>query len=189
MLRAHIFELQRRQSAPQYATHWLSLHRYSDRRKPNGQNNSHTPNTKPHGLTSVSWIQELKRAQVDFGSTSYWLVFRKEIFPGHQLSELKSSDSALCVFMRIPRSIRSERVSNTDEVISSEAKARAEASFRRKQEQAEEGAKAWQEYQARRLALTANMERLRALRLAKEAAEPTPEKKLGRPKRRSPRIR
>ena len=91
--------------------------------------------------------------------------------------------------MRIPRSIRSERVSNTDEVISSEAKARAEASFRRKQEQAEEGAKAWQEYQARRLALTANMERLRALRLAKEAAKPNPEKKLGRPKRRSPRIR
>ena len=80
-------------------------------------------------------------------------------------------------------------MSNTDEVISSEAKARAEASFRRKQEQAEEGAKAWQEYQAQRLALTANIERLRALRLAKEAAEPTPEKKLGRPKRRSPRIR
>ena len=91
--------------------------------------------------------------------------------------------------MRIPPSIRSERVSNTDEVISSEAKARAEASFRRKQEQAEEGAKAWQEYQAQRLALTANIERLRALRLAKEAAEPTPEKKLGRSKRRSPRIR
>jgi hypothetical protein len=81
-------------------------------------------------------------------------------------------------------------VSNTNQVISSEAKARAEASFKRKQEQREEGAKAWQEYQARRLALTANMERLRALRLAKEAAEPTPVKKPGRPaKRRSPRNR
>jgi len=92
--------------------------------------------------------------------------------------------------MRTWRGIRSERVSNTDEVISSEAKARAEASLRRKQEQAEEGAKAWQEYQARRLALTTNMERLRALRLAKEAAEPIPVKKLGRSaKRRSPQIR
>jgi hypothetical protein len=51
------------------------------------------------------------------------------------------------------------------------AKARAEASFKRKEEQAREGAKAWAEYQEQRRAETEKTERLRALRLAKEAVE------------------
>jgi hypothetical protein len=54
---------------------------------------------------------------------------------------------------------------------SNEAKARAEASFKRKEEQAHEGANAWAEYQAQRRAVAKKTERLRALRLAKEAAE------------------
>ena len=51
------------------------------------------------------------------------------------------------------------------------AKARAEASFKRKEEQAREGAKAWTEYQEQRRAEAEKTERLRALRLAKEAVE------------------
>ena len=48
------------------------------------------------------------------------------------------------------------------------AKARAEAMFKRKQEQVAEGARAWTEYQAERRALEERTERLRALRLARE---------------------
>ena len=51
------------------------------------------------------------------------------------------------------------------------AKARAEASFKRKEEQAREGAKAWAEYQEQRRAEAEKTERLRALRSAKEAVE------------------
>ena len=54
---------------------------------------------------------------------------------------------------------------------SNEAKARAEASFKRKEERAREGAKAWAEYEAQRRAVVEKTERLRSLRLAKEAAE------------------
>jgi hypothetical protein len=50
------------------------------------------------------------------------------------------------------------------------AKARAEAMFKRKEEQATEGARAWTEYQAERRAMEEKTERLRALRLAKEAS-------------------
>jgi hypothetical protein len=56
-------------------------------------------------------------------------------------------------------------------LVSDAAKARAEATFKRKEEQAREGAKAWAEYQAKSLAVAENMKRLRALRLAKEAAD------------------
>jgi hypothetical protein len=52
-----------------------------------------------------------------------------------------------------------------------EATARAEALFKRKEEQARQGAKAWAEYQAQFRAEAEKTERLRALRLAKEAAE------------------
>ena len=51
------------------------------------------------------------------------------------------------------------------------ARSRAEATFKRKDEQAREGAKAWAEYQAEREALLEKTLRLRALRLAKETAE------------------
>jgi hypothetical protein len=54
---------------------------------------------------------------------------------------------------------------------SNEVKARAEASFKRKEEQAREGANAWAEYQAQRRAVAKKTERLRALRLAKVAAD------------------
>jgi hypothetical protein len=50
------------------------------------------------------------------------------------------------------------------------ARARAEASFR-KEERAKEGAKAMIEYQANSRMVREKTERLRALRLAKEAAE------------------
>jgi hypothetical protein len=51
-----------------------------------------------------------------------------------------------------------------------QAKARAEAAFKRKEKQAAEGAQAWAEYQAERRAIEEKTERLRALRLAKEAS-------------------
>ena len=50
------------------------------------------------------------------------------------------------------------------------ARARAEASFR-KEERAKEGAKAMMEYQAHGRLVREKTERLRALRLAKEAAD------------------
>ena len=50
------------------------------------------------------------------------------------------------------------------------ARARAEASFR-KEERAKEGAKAMMEYQANSRMVRERTERLRALRLAKEAAD------------------
>ena len=51
-----------------------------------------------------------------------------------------------------------------------EARARAEASFR-KEERAKEGAKAMMEYQANSRMIRKKTERLKALRLAKEAAD------------------
>ena len=77
------------------------------------------------------------------------------------------------------------------EARSSENKARAEASFK-KEERAKEGAKAMLEYQANGRVVREQMARLKALRLAKEAAAatapvaPPPEpvkKKAGRAKR------
>ena len=53
---------------------------------------------------------------------------------------------------------------------SNEARARAEASFS-KEERAKEGAKAVMEYQANTRMIREKTERLKALRLAKEAAE------------------
>ena len=51
-----------------------------------------------------------------------------------------------------------------------EGRARAEASFR-KEERAKEGAKAMMEYQANSRKIREKTERLKALRLAKEAAD------------------
>ena len=53
---------------------------------------------------------------------------------------------------------------------SDDARNRAESSFK-KEERAKEGAKAMMEYQANSRTVRANMERLKALRLAKEAAD------------------
>ena len=53
---------------------------------------------------------------------------------------------------------------------SNEARVRAEASFR-KEERAKEGAKAMMEYQATSRMVREKTERLKALRLAKEAAD------------------
>jgi hypothetical protein len=53
---------------------------------------------------------------------------------------------------------------------SDEARARAEASFK-KEERAKDGAKAMMEYQANSRLVREKTEKLRALRLAKEAAE------------------
>jgi hypothetical protein len=52
---------------------------------------------------------------------------------------------------------------------SNDARARAEASFR-KEQRAKEGAKAMMDYQANSRMVREKMERLKALRLAKEAA-------------------
>ncbi len=53
---------------------------------------------------------------------------------------------------------------------SKEAKTRAEASFKRKQDQAREGTKAWAEYQAQYRGVDEKIARLKALRLANQAA-------------------
>ena len=73
------------------------------------------------------------------------------------------------------------------EARATEAKNRAEASFK-KEERAKEGAKAMMEYQANSRVVREQMARLRALRLAKEAAAeatsapPEPVRKAGRGK-------
>jgi hypothetical protein len=54
---------------------------------------------------------------------------------------------------------------------SDEARNRAEASFKKKEQQAREGAKAMADYEAAGRALEKKTARLRALRLAKEAAD------------------
>jgi hypothetical protein len=54
---------------------------------------------------------------------------------------------------------------------SMEARDRAEARFKIKQERAQDGAKAMMEYEAAGVALRQKAARLKALRLAKEAAE------------------
>ncbi len=73
------------------------------------------------------------------------------------------------------------------EARATETKTRAEASFK-KEERAKEGAKAMLEYQASGKAVREQMARLKALRLAKEAADaavvapPPPPKKVRRAK-------
>jgi hypothetical protein len=51
------------------------------------------------------------------------------------------------------------------------AKARAGAAFKRKAQQANEGAQAWEEYQAKSRAVAETTELLRVQRLAKEAQQ------------------
>jgi hypothetical protein len=80
---------------------------------------------------------------------------------------LKSGSFCLSVSINYCESCRQERMmSNSDD-----AAARAAASVKRKQQQVQESAKAWSEYQAQRRAVAEKTERLRLLRLAKEAAE------------------
>jgi hypothetical protein len=65
--------------------------------------------------------------------------------------------------------------SKLDESRSSEARNRAEASFK-KEERAKEGAKAMMEYQANGRQVREQMARLKALRLAKEMADKADDK-------------
>jgi hypothetical protein len=69
--------------------------------------------------------------------------------------------------MLSPESLKEETTLTTR---SDEARARAEASFR-KEERAKEGGKGMMEYQANSRLVREKTERLRALRLAKEAAD------------------
>jgi hypothetical protein len=63
-----------------------------------------------------------------------------------------------------------------------EAKARAEASFKRKEQQARDSKLATVEYEAAAKATRANTARLKALRLAKEAADREAAKDAPKPK-------
>ena len=67
---------------------------------------------------------------------------------------------------------------------------RAEASFKKKEKQLEEGQKAWAEYEANALAVREKTARLRALRLdreAREGAQNSPPKTASAPARRKGR--
>ena len=72
--------------------------------------------------------------------------------------------------MNIDKRTQDRERETTLKTESNEARARAEASFR-KEERAKEGAKAMMEYQANSRMVREKTERLKALRLAKEAAE------------------
>jgi hypothetical protein len=82
------------------------------------------------------------------------------------LSHLRTTDRVLIFgafpYLEVILSTRSEQ-----------ARGRAEASFRKKQEQVRERDEAMMEYEAAARAVLKNTARLRALRLAKEAAEAT----------------
>src|SRR3974390_422483 len=75
-------------------THRLSLHRYRDRRKPNSQSNSHTPNVKPHGLTSLGCVKQIKRAHVDLvpGDSVFILALRTHA--ARKAQRIKSSNES-----------------------------------------------------------------------------------------------
>jgi len=62
---------------------------------------------------------------------------------------------------------------------SSSARERAESLFKRKEQQRVEGEVAYDEYKAKRAAIQERTARLRALRLAREAAMPAPAGKSG----------
>jgi hypothetical protein len=72
-----------------------------------------------------------------------------------------------------------------------EAQKRAEAAFIKKQQRAAEASVAWSEYKTKEAAVDANTERLRALRLARDAqvAAPTPPVEKSKPKVRRARIK
>jgi hypothetical protein len=87
-------------------------------------------------------------------------------------------NGSFCTKFTAPKGVcaRSQRkremtlATRMDEARATEARARAEASFR-KEERAREGAKAMMEYQANSRIVREKTERLKALRLAKEAAD------------------
>jgi len=70
--------------------------------------------------------------------------------------------------------MRNNQRSFTLKTVSQQARDRAEAAFKKKEKQLREGKKAMAEYDAKGLAVREKTERLRALRLAREAAD-TPE--------------
>jgi len=72
----------------------------------------------------------------------------------------------------------------TDTQTHDAAKAKAEASFKRKEQQARDGAIAMAEYLSAQTAERAKMEKLRALRLAREAQEAQEAAKPKQPKAR-----
>jgi hypothetical protein len=82
-------------------------------------------------------------------------------------SELTAQKAVSARFARKRETILATKM---DVARATEARARAEASFR-KEERAKEGAKAMMEYQANGRLVREKMERLKALRLAKEAAD------------------
>jgi hypothetical protein len=74
------------------------------------------------------------------------------------------------VFLRCFAERRTTLPTRSGEAHSSEARTRADASFK-KEERAKDGAKAMMEYVANGKSVREKMARLRALRLAKEAAD------------------
>lgn len=70
-----------------------------------------------------------------------------------------------------------------------DARQRADAAFAKKQERAAEASVAWTEYQAEQVALNSNMERLRAQRLAREAARTPAVKPKNKKKTRNEEVR
>jgi hypothetical protein len=80
---------------------------------------------------------------------------------------LTAYKDAICADSQPKERVLATRAS---EARSSEARARAEANFK-KEERAKEGAKAMMEYQANGKVVREKMAQLKALRLAKEAAD------------------
>jgi hypothetical protein len=86
---------------------------------------------------------------------------------GGRLFHARADRFEICRFARHLNHFPKESVMSNNE----QARVRAEAMFKRKQEQASEATQAWEEYQAQSRVIAERTKRLRELRLAKEAAQ------------------
>ena len=112
---------------------------------------------------------EVSRFHRKGGAQCHWADHvHKQKFKGRD--ELIGQSPQTYLVLAANVSYRSPKRETTLTAKSNDARARAEAGFR-KEQRAKEGAKAMMEYQANARIVREKMERLKALRLAKEAAD------------------
>jgi hypothetical protein len=117
-------------------------------------------------LCAIALVFTLSRAAV-FGVRMSFLPFRAYIHGSGVLYQLGNYQSAEAISLGLSET-EMTLASDSEEVL----KKRSDASFR-KEERVKEGTKAKLEYEAEERAVLKKTARLRALRLAKEAAEKT----------------
>jgi hypothetical protein len=89
----------------------------------------------------------------------------------HEVRHLRIDDGVFVTPSRPARALTKEKEIFLNDKSPKSAQADAEAKFKRKEMQARDGVKAMAEYEAERVSVRQKTARLRALRLAKEAAD------------------